>query len=120
MSEDTNLPYVFDLFYDMKSVKELHDHLTGVRRLAIHTTDRELIEMAITNGVPLPKTVEIKVNTRLKNFLKILTLLLVCAFGSISVSWGIMALIGPDAFCIAFVVIAVGALAWGLFGLEEK
>lgn len=54
MSDNTPLPYDFDLLYDMKLVSELHDHLTGVRRLATSATDRELVRAANMHGVPLP------------------------------------------------------------------
>lgn len=50
----TELPYVFDLLYDVKSVESLHDHLTGRRRLATSGTDAQLIALARENDIPLP------------------------------------------------------------------
>jgi hypothetical protein len=51
----TELPYVFDLLYDVKSVESLHDHLTGKRRLATSATDTQLITLAREEGIPLPE-----------------------------------------------------------------
>jgi len=50
----TELPYVFDLLYDVKTVESLHDHLTGRRRLATSGTDAQLIALARENGISLP------------------------------------------------------------------
>lgn len=54
MSE-TDLPYVFDLLYDIKTVESLHDHLTGRRRLATSATDAQLIALAREQGISLPE-----------------------------------------------------------------
>lgn len=54
MSE-TDLPYVFDLLYDVKTVESLHDHLTGRCRLATSATDANLIALARQEGIPLPE-----------------------------------------------------------------
>lgn len=50
----TALPYEFDLLYDIKTVEDLHGHLTGTRRMATSATDQELIELARTHGIALP------------------------------------------------------------------
>lgn len=53
----SNLPYVFDLHYDLKTTEQLHDHLTGKQRYPIGGTDAELIEMCIEQKIPLPAEV---------------------------------------------------------------
>lgn len=50
----TELPYIFDLLYDVKSVEALHDHLTGRCRLSTDGTDAELIALSREEGIPLP------------------------------------------------------------------
>jgi hypothetical protein len=51
----TELPYIFDLLYDVKSVESLHDHLTGRCRLSTSGTDAQLIALARENDIPLPE-----------------------------------------------------------------
>jgi hypothetical protein len=51
----TQLPYDFDLLYDLKTVEQLHDHLTGRLRYAVSSTDEEIIESCREHGIPLPK-----------------------------------------------------------------
>jgi hypothetical protein len=53
----TRLPYSFDLLYDIKTVEELHMHLTGERRSATSGTDAELIELCAEYKIPLPQGV---------------------------------------------------------------
>lgn len=53
----TELPYVFDLLYDIKSVEELHDHLTGRCRTSTSGTDAALIALARQEDIPLPPEV---------------------------------------------------------------
>lgn len=53
----TNLPYVFDLLYDFKTVEQLHDHLTGVQRCATSATDEMLIGLCVEHDIPLPPSV---------------------------------------------------------------
>ena len=50
----TNLPYDFDLLYDLKTVEQLHDHLTGKLRYSVSSTDAEIIETCHQYGIPLP------------------------------------------------------------------
>jgi hypothetical protein len=45
------LPYVFDLLYDIKTLDELNDHLSGKQRCATSASDFELYELARNNGV---------------------------------------------------------------------
>lgn len=47
----TQLPYVFDLLYDFKTLEQLNDHLSGKRRSATSATDLELYQLANENGV---------------------------------------------------------------------
>lgn len=47
----TPLPYVFDLLYDIKTLEQLNDHLSGKQRCATSATDPELYELARNNGV---------------------------------------------------------------------
>lgn len=47
----TQLPYVFDLLYDIKTLEQLNDHLSGNIRCATSATDFELYELAKNNGV---------------------------------------------------------------------
>jgi len=54
----TDLPYIFDLLYDIKTLEELHEHLTGKQRTATSATDLELIELSIENNVPLPDQIK--------------------------------------------------------------
>ena len=56
----TPLPYQFDLLYDLKSVEQLHDHLTGRRRQATSATDQELYDLCIEFDIPLPSGAIIK------------------------------------------------------------
>jgi hypothetical protein len=51
----TELPYDFDLLYDLKTVEQLHDHLTGRLRYSVSSTNEEIIETCRQYGVPLPK-----------------------------------------------------------------
>lgn len=51
----TDLHPDFDLLYDLKTVEQLHDHLTGRLRYSISSTDAEIIESCHTYGVPLPE-----------------------------------------------------------------
>lgn len=51
----TVLPYDFDLLYDLKTVEQLHDHLTGRLRYPVSSTDDEIIETCRDHGVPLPE-----------------------------------------------------------------
>lgn len=55
----TQLPYSFDLLWDFKTVKQLHDHLTGRQRCATSATDFELITLAQELDVPLPPALNI-------------------------------------------------------------
>ena len=50
----TPLPYDFDLLYDLKSVEDLHAHLTGKMRFSVHATDAELLETMASHNIPLP------------------------------------------------------------------
>ncbi len=50
----TLLPYDFDLLYDLKTVEQLHEHLTGKQRFPTHATDAELVSMCAQYGVALP------------------------------------------------------------------
>jgi hypothetical protein len=52
----TNLPYDFDMLFDIKTVEELHDHLTGKQLTATSASHAELIEACHQYGVPLPET----------------------------------------------------------------
>lgn len=45
------LPYVFDLLYDIKTLDELNNHLSGRQRTATSATDAGLYELAKNNGV---------------------------------------------------------------------
>lgn len=56
----TTLPYSFDLLYDLKTVEQLHDHLTGRQRYATSATDFELIALAQDTGVPLPPELNVE------------------------------------------------------------
>lgn len=47
----TQLPYVFDLLYDLKTLEQLNDHLSGKQRSATMATDAELYELARVNMV---------------------------------------------------------------------
>lgn len=49
-----NLPYVFDLLYDLKTLEQLHDHLAGKARQPVSSTDAEVIETCIDYNIPLP------------------------------------------------------------------
>lgn len=51
----TELPYVFDLLYDFKSLEALHDHLSGKSRAATSGTDRDLRRLMIEYNLPLPE-----------------------------------------------------------------
>lgn len=46
-----NLPYVFDLLYDIKTLDELNGHLSGRQRVATSATDAELYALALNNGI---------------------------------------------------------------------
>jgi uncharacterized protein (UPF0297 family) len=50
----SNLPHVFDLLYDLKTVEQLHDHLTGRQRYAVSSTDAEIIETCVDHKIDLP------------------------------------------------------------------
>lgn len=54
LDPDTPLPFPFDLLFDIKTLGELHDHLTGVRRTATSATDQELLDLMAEHGTPLP------------------------------------------------------------------
>jgi hypothetical protein len=54
----TELPYVFDLLYDIKSLEQLHDHLSGVRRSATSATDQQLVELMAEHAISLPDSRE--------------------------------------------------------------
>jgi len=54
-ANDANLPFEFDLLYDIKTVGELHAHLTGARRTATSATDRELVAAMLENNIPMPE-----------------------------------------------------------------
>lgn len=58
----TPLPYDFDLLYDIKTVEQLHDHLTGRHRQATSATDQELYAMCVEYGIPLPTGLIIKLD----------------------------------------------------------
>lgn len=47
----TPLPYVFDLLYDIKTLEQLNDHLSGKQRQATSATDAELYQLAREQGV---------------------------------------------------------------------
>jgi hypothetical protein len=47
----TQLPYVFDLLYDFKTLEQLNDHLSGKQRSATSATDAALRAFAIELGV---------------------------------------------------------------------
>ncbi|QBJ04492.1 hypothetical protein HOV23_gp081 [Pseudomonas phage Lana] len=47
----TALPYVFDLLYDIKTLEQLNDHLSGKQRQATSATDAELYALARDNNV---------------------------------------------------------------------
>jgi hypothetical protein len=53
----TNLPYDFDMLFDIKTVEELHDHLTGKQLTATSASHAELIEACHQYGVPLPDAI---------------------------------------------------------------
>lgn len=48
------LPYVFDLLYDIKTVSSLYDHLLGVSRLATSATDAQLLELMRDENIAPP------------------------------------------------------------------
>lgn len=56
----SQLPYTFDLLYDIKTVEQLHKHLTGQQRYATSATDFELIALAKDTGVPLPQGINVE------------------------------------------------------------
>ena len=56
----TQLPYIFDLLYDFKTVEQLHAHLTGQQRYATSATDFELIALAKDTGTPLPESINVE------------------------------------------------------------
>lgn len=62
MQKYTSLPYVFDLLYDIKSLEDLHSHLTGERRLATSATDAQLIDLMVENNIPLPPSAKPELN----------------------------------------------------------
>lgn len=55
LTPDTPLPFPFDLLYDIKTLGELHDHLTGVRRTATSATDQQLLDLMVEYGTPMPE-----------------------------------------------------------------
>ena len=50
----TQLPPSFDLLYDLKTLEQLHDHLTGRRRSPVNGTDAEVMLLCVESDVPLP------------------------------------------------------------------
>jgi hypothetical protein len=55
----TALPYVFDLLYDIKTLEQLNDHLSGKQRCATSATDAELYALAREQGVHCNWTAEV-------------------------------------------------------------
>lgn len=51
----TELPYIFDLLYDIKSVELLHGHLTGALRLPTSSTDAEIIQSMVEHNIAFPE-----------------------------------------------------------------
>lgn len=56
----SQLPYIFDLLYDFKTVEQLHKHLTGQQRNATSATDFELIALAKDTNTPLPENINVE------------------------------------------------------------
>lgn len=52
--DSDELPYIFDLLYDIKTLSSLHGHLTGRERLATSATDQELVALMLEHGLALP------------------------------------------------------------------
>lgn len=50
----TELPYVFDLLYDIKSLEALHAHLLGQLRLPTSSTDADIVQTMNEQGIVLP------------------------------------------------------------------
>ena len=51
----TELPYVFDLLHDIKSLELLHGHLTGALRLPTSSTDAEIVQTMLEEGTAFPE-----------------------------------------------------------------
>lgn len=71
----TPLPYVFDLLYDLKTLEQLNDHLSGRQRYSVHATDAELYAFALQNNVTcdgskVVETAEMRMVTLLKHLTK--------------------------------------------------
>lgn len=71
----TQLPYVFDLLYDLKTLEQLNDHLSGRQRYSVHATDAELYAFARQQGVDcdgskVVETAEMRMATLLKHLTK--------------------------------------------------
>ncbi|MHD0644477.1 hypothetical protein ACYPKM_02420 [Pseudomonas aeruginosa] len=55
IDRDDDLPYSFDLLYDLKTYGDLYDHLTGVCRRPISQTEAQILETMSDHGIPLPE-----------------------------------------------------------------
>ncbi|QYW06423.1 hypothetical protein uan_011 [Pseudomonas phage UAntarctica] len=69
----TQLPYVFDLLYDFKTLEQLNDHLSGKCRCATSATDLELYQLANEHGVDCVKVDLKEPADKLAGLLKTLT-----------------------------------------------
>lgn len=54
----SDLPYSFDLLYDLKTLDQLVDHLSGKCRAPVSSTDLEILETCRDHGINLPADLE--------------------------------------------------------------